>query len=165
MQKGRRCTKQHVARCMAPERVASVTSLCSLPVSRGREAVGALHSQSELSFPPVVLLAVLVPKNLGALALKASSWGISTQQAPALWKNGLGQSRENEPANKGWCPPPCCGCAGVRRGLDTAKSCVCPEGAILTMLAGRQAGLSFFTDLPSGKCLFAALDPWSRRKE
>lgn len=104
-------------------------------------------------------------KLLGTSALKASSWGISAQQAPAFWKNGLGQSGENEPANKGWCPPPCCSCAGVRRGLDAAKSCVCPEDAILTVLAGRLAGLLFFTDLPSGKCLFAALDPWSRRKE
>lgn len=68
----------------------------------GREAVGALHYQSEQSFPTGVLLT-----ELGSVsAPKLMFWKHRPEdslhnQHSALWKTSLGQSGENEPEHMG----------------------------------------------------------------
>lgn len=49
-------TKWRFAMRTAPERSTSVTHLCVPSVGEGREAVGALHHESEQSFPTSVVL-------------------------------------------------------------------------------------------------------------
>lgn len=59
-------TKWWFAMCRAPECAISVTHLCVPSAGEGGEAVGALHYQSEQSFPTSVVLTELnsasVPK-------------------------------------------------------------------------------------------------------
>lgn len=58
-QTGSQGTRWHVARCTAPKCAASVICLCFPSMREGREAVGALHYQSEQSFPAGLLLTEL----------------------------------------------------------------------------------------------------------